>query len=178
MKLAVLLSVASFLTLAQPSAATPTLDRIVLGSGGGTATNGTLRLDLTIGEAMTGVALGPGPTAQFGFWCTVVPAVLGLEEDAANLGGFAIQRSPNPFSTRTQIEFAIPAGSEVPVWLGVHDLNGRLVRVLVDQRRGSGRNKVEWDGRSDGGAPNPAGVYFITIRAGNFKATRKVVMVK
>lgn len=178
MRLRSLLVLALSLMWAMPSSATPVLERMVVGAGGGTATNGSLRLDLTIGEVVIGAASSSGHAAQFGFWCTVLPAVLAADEGPMNSGGFSIQRSPNPFSTRIQIEFVIPSGSEVPVWLGVHDLNGRLVRVLVDQKRGSGQNKVEWDGRSDGGVVHPAGVYFVTIRAGTFKATRKVVMVK
>lgn len=158
--------------------ATPTLDRVVIGAGGGTATSGTIRLDLTFGEAVIGPANTSGVVSNFGFWSTVRPAVVGIDLETPLPVRYAINRAPNPFTTRTAITFAIPQGVETPVFLGIYDLNGRLIRTLVNETKAAGRHSITWDGRSDNGGINPAGVYFVTFTAANYHATHKVVMVK
>ncbi|RMF57763.1 MAG: choice-of-anchor B family protein [Calditrichaeota bacterium] len=83
---------------------------------------------------------------------------------------------PNPFNPVTTISYQIPQTS--PVKLAVYDMNGKLVKVLVDQQQAAGNYQVQWDGVNQQGQPVVSGVYFYTFRAGQYTQTRKMVLLK
>jgi len=89
------------------------------------------------------------------------------------------QNHPNPFNPTTTIRYEIPSGAgSVAVSLAVYDVEGRRVRVLVDQSRTGGVQYVEWDGRDDEGRAVSSGIYFYVLRAGNETLTKKMALVK
>jgi hypothetical protein len=92
-----------------------------------------------------------------------------------------LQNFPNPFNPETWIPFTLAAASEVSVT--VYDSRGQLVRHLELGAQQAGRytsraGAIYWDGRNDSGERIASGVYFYQLRAGDFSATRKMVMVK
>lgn len=94
---------------------------------------------------------------------------------------FALGRNyPNPFNPETRIRFDIPRikGEQVTVRLSIYNISGQLVRVLFDEERPPGCYEILWDGRTEVGDLAPSGVYFYTMTAGNFKATRKMLVLK
>jgi hypothetical protein len=95
------------------------------------------------------------------------------------------QNYPNPygrmpFNPETYIHFGIPQGSreKIKVRLAVYNTFGQLVRVLVDEEKAAGFYTVQWDGRNDAGRTVPSGVYFYTLVSGDFKATKKVLVIR
>ncbi len=90
------------------------------------------------------------------------------------------QNYPNPFNPETRIRFDIPnlLGEKVRVQLAIYNLFGQLVRTLVNEERGPGVHEINWDGRSDEGMVAPSGVYFYTVRAGEFRETKKMLFVR
>jgi hypothetical protein len=90
------------------------------------------------------------------------------------------QNYPNPFNPSTIIEFDV-AGSgkeRVQVNLDIYDVRGRLVRALMDEMKEPGKYQIHWDGRDNAGAEAKSGIYFCRITAGDFKATRKLTLLK
>lgn len=87
------------------------------------------------------------------------------------------QNVPNPFNPITSISYDVPAGG-AHVTIRVHDVAGRLVRTLVDDRRPTGTHDVTWDGRNTAGAPVSSGVYFYRMVAGSFTEARRMVLLK
>ena len=71
---------------------------------------------------------------------------------------------PNPFSSRTTVNYSLPAAGNVR--LTVYDARGRVVTRLVDAPEGPGAHAATWDGRDAGGGRAAAGVYFCTLEAG------------
>ena len=63
----------------------------------------------------------------------------------------------------------------MPVNVSVYDVNGRLVRTLVDATLGAGEQSVAWDGRANDGSRAGAGIFFYSFRAGDLQETRKLV---
>ncbi|MBI5059681.1 T9SS type A sorting domain-containing protein [candidate division KSB1 bacterium] len=86
------------------------------------------------------------------------------------------QNYPNPFNPTTRIEFALPM--EADVALEIFNIQGQLVRTLVDGRMGAGVHSLEWDGLSNGGTSVGAGVYLYRMVSGNFVQTRKMLLLK
>ena len=90
---------------------------------------------------------------------------------------FAInQNTPNPFASATNIRFAIPEAK--PVTLKIYNVEGRLVRDLVDRTMPAGRHEVTWDGRDATGSRVTSGVYFYRFAAGSFEAEKKMVVLQ
>ncbi|MGQ0722497.1 MAG: FG-GAP-like repeat-containing protein [Candidatus Eiseniibacteriota bacterium] len=82
--------------------------------------------------------------------------------------------SPNPFRGATSVQVDIPIVA--PVRLGVHDVSGRLIRVLIASTVDRGRHHVMWDGRDTAGRPVATGVYFFRLEAGGSQQSRKAVV--
>lgn len=92
-----------------------------------------------------------------------------------------LQNYPNPFNPETWIPFYL--ANEADVYIRIFNTNGQLIRTLSLGRMGSGsytdRHKaIHWDGRNEAGEEIISGVYFYTITADNFSATRKMIVKK
>jgi hypothetical protein len=86
------------------------------------------------------------------------------------------QNYPNPFNPTTTIAYSIP--KRVHVSLVVYDVAGRVVRTLVDEARPANYYRIEWDGINNHGERVSSGVYFYRIVAGEFRKTRKMLLLK
>jgi hypothetical protein len=97
--------------------------------------------------------------------------------DMPAIGAWLEQNIPNPFNPATTIRYSIDGPG--PVTLQVYDVAGRLVRTLVkDSYAAAGPAAVTWDGRDNAGAKVASGVYLYRLESGDFKKTRKLVLVK
>ncbi|MGD8396681.1 MAG: C25 family cysteine peptidase, partial [Candidatus Eiseniibacteriota bacterium] len=87
---------------------------------------------------------------------------------------------PNPFNPATRIAFDVPgeAGGARRVRLAIYDVQGRLVRRLVDGPVGVGRQSVVWDGRGERGGLAGSGVYLARLEIDAFTAVEKLVMIR
>ena len=90
------------------------------------------------------------------------------------------QNYPNPFNPSTMISFSLSPnpsstgrGEGVRVVLKVYDILGREVATLVDEERMPGKYNVLFDG-----SKLSAGVYIYTMHAGNFTASKKLLLLK
>jgi len=94
--------------------------------------------------------------------------------------GFVLhQNYPNPFNPTTTIRYELPAGKDQYfVTLKVYDALGRLVMTLVERYQAAGVYQVNWDGRDMNGRPVASGIYFYTIQAGDFRLTKKMVLMR
>jgi hypothetical protein len=91
------------------------------------------------------------------------------------------QNYPNPFNPETWIPFQLSDGSEVEV--SIYNSAGKRVKVLNLGFRGAGyytsqADSARWDGTDESGEKVASGIYFYTIRAGEYAATRKMLLVK
>ena len=92
-----------------------------------------------------------------------------------------LQNYPNPFNPETWIAYELAADATVTI--RVYNVNGQLVRQLdlgvqkaghyVDKRKAA-----YWDGKNQTGKVVSNGIYFYTLKAGDFQATRRMVIVK
>ena len=90
---------------------------------------------------------------------------------------YALQQNfPNPFNPGTTIRYSLPQAE--PVSLKIYDMAFQVVRHLVNQHQGAGSHKVVWDGLDASGAPTANGVYIYELRASEFRALRKMVLIK
>ncbi|MDP4193824.1 MAG: FlgD immunoglobulin-like domain containing protein [Bacteroidota bacterium] len=86
------------------------------------------------------------------------------------------QNFPNPFNPTTQIKYQLPSPQNVRIV--VYDINGRVVKELVNSFKNAGVYYVTWDGRNENGSQTASGLYLYTIQAGNFQKTMKMILLK
>ena len=86
------------------------------------------------------------------------------------------QNYPNPLGTgSTNIRYSIPNDSE-PVSLVVYDVNGRRIRVLVDDVQTAGEHFVKWDGKNEHGKRVAPGIYFYRLKVGGASLAKKMIL--
>ena len=88
---------------------------------------------------------------------------------------------PNPFNPETWIPYQLAESAEVA--LIIYDANGEMVRYLALGYQAAGmyqsRSRAAyWDGRNQLGEPVASGLYFYTLTAGEFSATRRMLILK
>jgi flagellar hook assembly protein FlgD len=64
------------------------------------------------------------------------------------------------------------------VTIGVFDVAGRLVSLIVDSEFDPGTFSVRWDGRDDSGRPVASGTYFARMSAGDASFERRMTLLK
>jgi hypothetical protein len=82
---------------------------------------------------------------------------------------------PNPSGGAVRLGFTLPRAARARLLL--YDVTGRRVRTLVDGPLGAGVHARTWDGREDGGARAPAGLYFARLEAAGGTAACRIVRV-
>ena len=88
---------------------------------------------------------------------------------------------PNPFNPETWIPYQLAKSAEVTV--SIHAADGKLVRTLALGQLPAGAYQDKdraayWDGKNEQGESVASGVYFYTLKAGDFSATRKMLIRK
>ena len=83
---------------------------------------------------------------------------------------------PNPFNPSVAVSYGVAKSERVK--LAVFDIAGRLIRVLEDGVRESGRHTVTWSGVDRAGKPVASGVYVIRLQAGKDISCAKVVLMQ
>ncbi|UCE18816.1 MAG: S8 family serine peptidase [Gemmatimonadota bacterium] len=86
------------------------------------------------------------------------------------------QNYPNPFNPETEISFQIPSATYTS--LKVFNILGQEVKTLVDAHKEAGHYTITWSGRDESGKEVTSGVYFYTLKAGEFTDTKRMLLLK
>ena len=101
---------------------------------------------------------------------------VGVEEEKIPVVFGVCQSYPNPFNPVCTIRYDIARAGRAS--LRVFDVNGSLVRTFISGWREPGVYSEVWAGRDDAGMQLPSGVYLLRLEAGDFVATRKLVLLR
>jgi hypothetical protein len=111
---------------------------------------------------------------------------VGIEDDS-RAGDSPLPRSfslsqnyPNPFNPTTMIPFDIPDKNDGKqlVTLTIYDLRGRHVKTLVSEELAPGNHQIVWNGRNEQGQQVSSGIYLYTLKSGDERYTRRMVVFK
>jgi len=86
------------------------------------------------------------------------------------------QNYPNPFNPLTTLRYDLPKDEFVIIT--VYDMLGNVINNLVNKNQNSGHKSVIWNATNNQGQPISAGVYFYRIEAGDFRQTKKMILLK
>ena len=87
-----------------------------------------------------------------------------IEKDA-NSSDSLSTNYPNPFMPTTIINYKIENNTNQPdsVNVSFYNLEGKLVRTLVNDFQENGEYKLEWNGKDENDEPVESGVYFYKL---------------
>ena len=86
------------------------------------------------------------------------------------------QNYPNPFNPVTSLRYDLPEDGLVNIT--IYDMMGRIVKTLVNGSQTAGYRSIQWNTANDNNEPVSAGLYLYTIQAGDFRQTKKMVLLK
>lgn len=113
------------------------------------------------------------PSSYYSF----IAGRVGFEDEPSIPRLFSLSESyPNPATRTITILYSIPKPAHAV--LEIYDISGTLVATLVDKPHLSGCYSVTWNRKDNRGREVGSGIYFYHLKAGSFKATKKIILVK
>ncbi|MFH0734619.1 MAG: DUF3160 domain-containing protein [bacterium] len=89
------------------------------------------------------------------------------------------QNYPNPFNASTLINFSIPASTiDNKTELIVYNINGEVIKNLLNENLQKGNYVVRWDGTNNLGIAVASGVYLYNLKCGSLSLSKKMIMIK
>ena len=120
-----------------------------------------------VGTGESGVNMG-----AFGVGCEA----LSTDKDVIPLKYLLHHNYPNPLNPVTTLCYDLPEYALVNIT--IYDMMGRQISTLVSSLQSTGYKSIQWNGTNDAGQPVSAGLYMYTIQTGDFKQTKKMVLLK
>jgi hypothetical protein len=119
-------------------------------------------------------------TIEKEFYTFNINAKSGQNKDEI-VSNFLIRNYPNPFNSSTLINYQLPVAGQTKV--EIINMNGQLIKTLVNEEKPAGDHSVDWNGYSQDGNQLSSGIYFIhfvvTGKNGiSYNETKKIMYIK
>jgi len=131
--------------------------------------------DFTLAENSPCVGTGESG-ANMGAFDVECEAILLIDKDVIPLKYYLHQNYPNPFNPVTTLRYDLPQDAMVNIT--IYDMMGRVVNNLVSSQQNAGYKSIQWNATNNLGEPVSAGLYLYTIQTGEFRKTKKMVLLK
>jgi len=154
----------------------------VAGLGGGIMTSTMYQTGATAGQTAVGSITGSSYQGFIGFWGIADTALVSIQEQshwsqAEPLRTMLYSPFPNPCprTSGTQVRYSL--ATETRVSLRLYDLTGRMRNRLLDGTQKPGRYSLQFTTSNlQPGGRLTQGVYFLKMKAGDYQATRKLII--
>ena len=83
---------------------------------------------------------------------------------------------PNPFNPATTIRYDIPEHAMVKIT--IYNMMGRTINNLFSSLQSAGSYSIQWNATNNQGITVSAGVYLYSIKVGDFRKTKKMILLK
>jgi len=130
-------------------------------------------ISLGTGASMNGILLAQTAVTLDVNAVTKPTGTTGVETGFIPQEFYLSQNYPNPFNPSTTIEYFIPSDGFVS--LKIFNTIGQEVSTLVNENQSAGKYTVNFNSADIG---LPSGLYYYSLRSGDFKATRKMILIK
>ncbi|MBS3742077.1 MAG: T9SS type A sorting domain-containing protein [Candidatus Cloacimonetes bacterium] len=84
--------------------------------------------------------------------------------------------APNPFANSTTFKFSLKEPARVKI--DIYNVEGQLVKNLVNDELNSTNHSVTWNGKDEAGKKVSPGIYFTKVSAGNVSDVHKILIIK
>jgi hypothetical protein len=111
------------------------------------------------------------------YYGPVQVAAISAVKDQIVANTFTLEQNyPNPFNPYTTIEYALPEPTDVT--LIIYDIQGRVVKTIVDAVQAAGRHSLVWDATNDFGESAPSGLYVCRMKTAHFTKMSRMTLLK
>jgi hypothetical protein len=86
------------------------------------------------------------------------------------------QNYPNPFNPATNIRFELAESQQVT--LQIFNIEGRLVKTLIDNQLFAGSHELSWNGLDNRQQPAASGAYYYILKSGDFQSAKRMVLMR
>jgi hypothetical protein len=140
-----------------------------------------LQLEFKLNEQMPYKHMIPLKLSQASFNENEVPNLHSGAIEILPIRNAILQNYPNPFNPETWFPYHL--AQDASVVIRIYNIRGNLIRTLYAGNQSAGiyvtkDRAARWDGRNEFGQKVASGVYFYTLQAGGFRATRKMTILK
>lgn len=87
-----------------------------------------------------------------------------------------LQNYPNPFNPSTTIAYQLPKTSAINV--SIFDINGKLVKEILNETQNEGHHEVTWDGANQQNNRVASGIYIYTVKSGDVILSKQMILIK
>jgi len=151
-----------------------TLNSNTIGIQGGIGANGWYQQYVFDGNPANHIVTD-NTTIQF--TCDSLRGIAEVTRNITPTATFLHPVRPNPVAKgEACISFTLAKKGNVAI--NIYDATGRLVRNLINSVYDPGSYNVTWDGKDEDGMPAISGIYFYTIKTQDYKATKKLVLMR
>ena len=91
-------------------------------------------------------------------------------------GQFNVKNYPNPFNPETNIQYTLQNPEYVT--LKIYNMQGQLIRSLINENQGAGDYSVKWDGTDDSAEKVVSGMYIYKLNVGKDTFSKKLMLMK
>lgn len=106
-----------------------------------------------------------------------MPVSFSQNKDVISLpSALSLSAYPNPFSGSATISFALTQSQKVSI--NIYDMNGRLIKTLVNEQMNPGIHQLTWNARDDNESTVASGIYLLKIQSGSNMETKKISVFK
>lgn len=100
------------------------------------------------------------------------------DQNVTKIDNFSLQQNyPNPFNPTTVINYQLK-NDNLNVRLKIYNLQGQLIRTLVNQTQPAGNYEIVWNGKDDSGFQVVSGIYLYRLSAGEQAQTQRMIFMK
>ncbi len=89
---------------------------------------------------------------------------------------YIVFAQPNPMRSKTIVHYVL--GQKTPVKFSIYNVQGRLIRTLVNEVKNAGTHAVVWNGLDKGGKPVSSGIYFCRLSTDTKEGMKKLIVVR
>jgi hypothetical protein len=140
----------------------------------GTSTIGSTVVDMIKTRESDGlVVVATHGNGIFSTHVTDISQIEGLNEYYSRKDQLTVEAYPNPFHTLITIRYNVPADERIRI--RIYDINGKLVRILSDEKHKRNVYSIHWDGKDTRGKMVTDGIYFCNISSAKRSLSKRIV---
>ena len=154
-----------------------TADVVEFTSTENSITDNSLEVDIEYFYRVSAVCCGGNSISFFSDIVSAMLTVMDVVVAASIPDTYSLQQNyPNPFNPTTQIRYGLKENTYVSI--NIYNLMGKHIRSYINTVQDAGYKTILWNATDASGHPVPAGMYIYSITAGDFRQTRKMILLK
>ena len=154
-----------------------TVDVEVFTSTENSFTDNSLEPEIEYYYRVSAVCCDGDYTSSYSDVVSLMLTVMDVDPTVSIPEAYSLQQNyPNPFNPTTQIRYGLKENTYVSI--NIYNLMGKHIKSFINMVQDAGYQMIHWNATDASGQPVPAGMYVYTITAGDFRESKKMILLK